>query len=159
MLEDLGAEKDEDERHHRSPHDGAHDAKPALEQVGVEAAHASPRRIAIWRPNSQRTSIPATAVVRLCRGDHTSSSQPSIPLLSFPDASTTARFRHHVPAKNRQPFTSRFSAKNTALLHDDRKPTSVCASAPAPNDAGVSASRTRPTRNPVLALGPGLARI
>src|SRR5207249_10550831 len=49
-------------------------------------------------------------------------------------------------------FTNRFSAKNTALLQEERYPTSVCARAPAPNDAGVSASRNRPTRKPAAAL-------
>src|SRR2546430_9335432 len=95
--------------------------------------------------------MPATAVVRLWMGDHTSSSQPKNPPLSFPDASATARLRHHVPAKNRHPFTNRFSAKKTALLQEERYPTSVWASAPAPNDAGVSASRNKPTRKPAPA--------
>src|SRR2546429_109459 len=110
-------------------------------------------------PTSHNTGTPATAVVRLWIGDQTSSSQPNSPPLSFPDASATARLRHQVPAKNRQPFTNRFSAKNTALLQEERYPTSVCASAPAPKDAGVSASRNRLTRKPAAALGPGRARI
>src|SRR6266576_6908621 len=101
--------------------------------------------------------MPATAVVRLCKGDQTSSSQPSIPLINFPDANATARLRHHVPAKNKQPFTNRFSAKKTALLQEARYATSVWASAPAPNEAGVRASRTSPTTNPAAALGPGRA--
>src|SRR5207249_9135239 len=77
----------------------------------------------------------------------------------FPETTATARLRNQVPAKNRQPFTNKFSAKKTALLQDERYPTSVWASAPAPNEAGVRASRTSPTTNPAAALGPGRARI
>ena len=82
-----------------------------------------------------------------------------MPPLSFPETTATARLRNQVPAKNRQPFTNKFSAKKTALLQDERYPTSVWASAPAPNEAGVRASRTSPTTNPAAALGPGRARI
>src|SRR5207249_6385143 len=144
VVEDLRAEEHQHERRSRAQDDGPRESEPPLEQVRVKRAHASPRRIARCRPNSHSTRMPATAVVRLWMGDHTSSSQPRNPPLSFPDASTTARLRHQVPAKNRQPFTNMFSAKNTALLQEERYPTSVCASAPAPNDAGVSASRNRP---------------
>src|SRR5216117_2841690 len=88
----------------------------------MERVHASLRRIARWRPNNHSTSTPATAVVRLWIGDQTSSSHPSRPPFSFPEASATTRFRNQVPAKNRQPFTNRFSAKNTALLQEERYP-------------------------------------
>src|SRR3989454_10550914 len=118
VVEDLRAKEHQHEGGPRSQHHGPRQAEPPLEQVGVEDAHASLSRIARCRPNSHSTRTPATAVVRLWIGDHTSSSQPNSPPLSFPDASATARLRHQVPAKKRQPFTNRFSAKNTALLQE-----------------------------------------
>ena len=65
MLEDLRAEKHDDQRHPRPPHDQADQPQPALEQVRMERAHASLSRTAMRRPTSQSTSTPAAAVVRL----------------------------------------------------------------------------------------------
>src|SRR2546423_420016 len=159
VLEDLRAKEHHHERGHRHPHHHPHQPQPAVEQVRVERAHASLSRTAMRRPTSHSTITPVTAVVRLWIGDQTSNSHPSIPPLSFPETTATARLRHQVPAKNRQPFTNKFSAKKTALLQEERYPTSVWASAPAPNEAGVRASRTSPTTNPAAALGPGRARM
>src|SRR5204863_58988 len=82
--------------------------------------HASPIRIASSRRNSHSTITPTSAVLRLWIGDHTSSSQPSIPLFNLPERIATRKLRTHVPAKNRHPFTNRFSAKNTTLLRAER---------------------------------------
>src|SRR3989442_1713122 len=101
VLEDLGAVEDGHHDAEHAPHHRARDAQASIQQVGMERAHASPRRIARWRPNNQSTSIPATAVVALWSGDHTSSSHPSSEPLSFPDAIATTRLRSQVPAKNR----------------------------------------------------------
>ena len=46
MLEDLRAEEDEHQGHRGPPHYRPRDPQPALEQVGMERTHASPRRMA-----------------------------------------------------------------------------------------------------------------
>src|SRR5207249_1820609 len=159
VLKDLGPEERDDQHGDGGPQNELGDPEAPRHEMRVECRHASPSRIASSRRNIQSTTTPTSAVVRLCIGDQTSSSHPSMPPFTFPEKTATIRFRNHVPAKNRQPFTNRFSAKNTALLQAERYPTSVWASAPAPNDAGVSASRSSPTRKPTPALGPGAARI
>src|SRR6266571_365147 len=126
-----------------------------MERVHAEAPRApeAPGRRGDSQPRKNHsTTTPTSAVVRPCSGDQTSSSHATWELCNRPDTRSTMTLRSHVPAKNRQPLTNTCSAKNTALAHDDMKPTSVCASAPAPKLAGDSASRSKPRINPAAAL-------
>src|SRR6185295_7815257 len=105
-----------------------------MERVHAEAPRApvAPGLRGYSQPRkNHNTTTPTTAVVRLCSGDQTSSSQASCELCSRLETISTMKLRSQVPAKNRQPLTKTCSAKNTAFAHDDRKPTRVCASAPA----------------------------
>src|SRR5204862_1176074 len=140
---DLRAE----ERHHQDakhdPHRRPRRAQAPIEQMRMERVHAALRRGCSQSRRNHSMAIPTIAVVRLCSGDHTSSSHATCDPCSRPETSSRMKFRSHVPAKNKQPFTNTCSAKKTAFAHDEANPTSVCASAPAPKLAGVSASRTR----------------
>ena len=159
MAEDLSAEERQYEDAQHEPHGGARHAQTPIEQMGMECAHAVLRRGDSQPRKNHNTPTPTIAVVRPCKGDHTSSSHATWELCNRPETSKTMRLRSHVPAKKRQPLTNTCSAKNTAFAQDEKNPTSVCANAPAPKLAGVSASRSSPTKNPTAALRPGSARI
>src|SRR5688572_10571500 len=152
----LGAKEgagEQQEGHRQHP---LRDERPVANPFAGEAAHAS-IRIANQSRKRRRRIRPAAAVESACNGAQTRSPEESWPD-GVPLASSTMALRSHTPPANRPALTRRLSGKNTARPQAAIYATTVWASAPAPNAAGVSTSLASPTRNPATAAQPGRLR-